>query len=928
VRTRRKSALWLLQAQKMAFSRLTAGLLLVLLHVGQAQIMSIDLGHEFFKVALMRQGVPLEIVLNGHSKRKSSTAVSFFEATRVFGDDAVAHASKAPTKVPMFFHSLLGANFTDKADVQTGGAWWKQFGLSETFYTYDLGYEAERGVPTFKLGDLEMYGEEVLASLISAAKKMAEDSADGKTVRDLVVTVPSDATLRQREAIVAAGQIAGCRVLSLVHETSAFAVQRAVDVTPDKGASDVYLFYNLGSRKAEVSIVRFESRSAGMVAGKMAPVLTVLGSAIDYSIGGHLMDLRIADAMLKKFQEKNPKLADGVVKSPRALRKLLAQAQKTKATLSANKAAPFNVESLFEDTDFQATIKREEFEEMIKDYLEKLTSPVEKALAAANLTMPDVKFVEVVGGAWRVPKVQSILDDFFKSGGEKIKLGQHLNGEEAAAMGSALMAANFSTSFRVKKIFFSDFTAHEYAVQVAALDGSWEKNLTTLYPAGTPLGGKKKLSFSLEEDFKIKVFEDGVLLSEYTVTGLKELIDGKWKEYNTTGPPKITASVPLEMSGILEIKQPLATIEELYWVNVTKEKPKPNATNSSKSNATESNETKEEEEEAEKEAKEEAKEEASTEGDNASENATDEEEPEIIQKQKKKKHEKKLTVTRMDYAPRSLTSAKIEELQKKLESMATKEMEAAAVEGLKNELEAYIYGSRDKLERDDIVKVSTEEQREQITKLCTEFEEWMYEAGSSKSDYEAKLKQLQDLLQPMEERALEMEAREDIPSTVEDELSTIKAIQAHIKKNMSWVDENKTATASEKLSSFKTWWAKKQEQQKTLPLHEAPAFTKQEVIDKITKVTKEWDKVKKLKKPKEAKPAKTKADKNSTKTEDKAKEEPLPETAADTEEELSKLRTKKIEAVEKEDFDAAHVLKQREKALLKHLEKLKEKSEL
>jgi hypothetical protein len=59
----------------------------------QAQIMSVDLGHEFFKVALMRQGMPLEIVLNSHSKRKTTTAVSFFEASRVFGDDALAHIS-------------------------------------------------------------------------------------------------------------------------------------------------------------------------------------------------------------------------------------------------------------------------------------------------------------------------------------------------------------------------------------------------------------------------------------------------------------------------------------------------------------------------------------------------------------------------------------------------------------------------------------------------------------------------------------------------------------------------------------------------------------------------------------------------------------------------------------------------------------------
>merc|ERR1712039_671810 len=99
---------------------------------------------------------------------------------------------------------------------------------------------------------------------------------------------------------------------------------------------------------------------------------------------------------------------------------------------------------------------------------------------------------------------------------KKLPLGQHLNGEEASALGAALVAANSSSSFRVKKIFFSDVTAHAYSVQVVSLTGEWEKNLTVLYPVGAPLGGKKKLSFSLEEDFAVRFFEDGGLIAEYT----------------------------------------------------------------------------------------------------------------------------------------------------------------------------------------------------------------------------------------------------------------------------------------------------------------------------------------------------------------------------------------------------------------------------
>ncbi|CAE8714382.1 unnamed protein product [Polarella glacialis] len=918
---------------------------LALLNVGQAQIMSIDLGHEFFKVALMRQGVPLEIVLNGHSKRKTATATSFWEASRVFGDDALTHVGKAPDKVPMFYKHMLGWNFTSEADVAVGGDWWKSFALGDKFYKFNLGYGAERGAPTFKLSDLnEAEGEEVLASIIFFAKQMAEESAEGKPVRDLVVTVPSDATLRQRQAIVAAGEIAGCRVLSLVHETSAFAVQRAVDVTPDKGVSEVYLFYNAGSRKTEVSLVRFESRIAGMVAGKLAPVLTVLGSAVDYALGGHFLDILIAENRLKAFQEKYPKLASGVEKDPRALRKLLTQAQKTKAILSSNKVAPFIVESLFQDQDFQSTINRAEFEKISEGIFSRLTAPVEKALKDANLTMKDVNHVEVVGGAWRVPKVQEMLSEYFKKeGSSELPLGQHLNGEEAAAMGGALMAANFSSSFRVKKIFFSDITAHEYAVQVTALDGSWEKNLTTLYPVGTPLGGKKKLSFSLEEDFMVKLFEDGVLMSEYSVTGLKELLDGKWKEYNMTGPPKITASVPLEMSGIIEVKQPLVTIEELYWVNVTKEKPNKtaNATSNKTANTTddakgdeakvEGDEAKIEGDEAKAEGDEaegEESKEAETATENATENATeDDAEPEVTWKQKKKKHEKKLTVTRMDYNPKPLTEARIKELKKKMEDQAEKEAEVGALAGLKNELEAAIYGSRDKLEKDEIIKVSTEPQREEVTKLCNELEEQDW-TGLKKTDYENQLKTLQDLLGPLEERALEYEARADLPDTVKEALDAVKQMQAHIAKNLSWVNSSKTEAAEKKTDELKEWWSKKTKQQKELPLSEAPAYTKVDVLEKLSKLKKEWQKIMKLKKPKEVKPKKGKAS-NATSADDfaKAEEPAVPGTVEEVEKELAELREKKIAAVENEDFDAAHVLKQREQALVKQLAKLKEDGE-
>lgn len=50
--------------------------------------MSIDLGSEFMKIGLVKPGVPMEIVLNKESRRKTPNIVAFRNGERFFGDVA------------------------------------------------------------------------------------------------------------------------------------------------------------------------------------------------------------------------------------------------------------------------------------------------------------------------------------------------------------------------------------------------------------------------------------------------------------------------------------------------------------------------------------------------------------------------------------------------------------------------------------------------------------------------------------------------------------------------------------------------------------------------------------------------------------------------------------------------------------------------
>ncbi|EER01370.1 HSP protein, putative, partial [Perkinsus marinus ATCC 50983] len=432
-------------------------------------------------------------VHNLHSKRKTPTAISFAEDVRSYGDDAVAQFAKKPEQVPMYFLSLLGGNFTSEKDMSIG--------LPSNYYPYKLGYDANgRKAVAFTSispdtsslesgeGEEESFGtgmasEEVTGHLLAFARHLAEISDEdhmsskgkGKAARaahasEAVITVPSWASQRYRQAVLDAAEIAGFARTTLVHETTAAAVQRAVDVKFDNADTLLTLFVNIGAMQTEVCVVRYTKHTApGNVT---VPHVHVLGCAHTAEVAGHRIDLLIADRMAETFCEKNRKLCSGFKKNTRASAKLLKAANNAKHVLSANKEMVFQIESLYEDTDFKTPLTRSELDEMMdKAGMEAaLQATIQAALVNSNVSdMREVSEAEVIGGGWRVPRLHKVVADIVAPA----DLGQHLNGEEAIAFGAAMIGANSSKSFRVRKMWLTDTNSeHEYKVMLTPLNPS------------------------------------------------------------------------------------------------------------------------------------------------------------------------------------------------------------------------------------------------------------------------------------------------------------------------------------------------------------------------------------------------------------------------------------------------------------------------
>ena len=68
------------------------------------------------------------------------------------------------------------------------------------------------------------------------------------------------------------------------------------------------------------------------------------------------------------------------------------------------------------------------------DYFKKCMDPVEKVLRDAKISKGSVDEVVLVGGSTRIPKIQSMISDFF--GGKQ--LNRSINPDEAVAYGATV----------------------------------------------------------------------------------------------------------------------------------------------------------------------------------------------------------------------------------------------------------------------------------------------------------------------------------------------------------------------------------------------------------------------------------------------------------------------------------------------------------
>lgn len=310
--------------------------------------------------------------------------------------------------------------------------------------------DEERNTIIFKKSDTEEFTvEELVAQMLVKAKEFAQESTQ-QTITECVLTVPGYFGQAERQALLAAAQLANLKVLQLINDFTAVALNYGVFHRAEiNETAQYFVFYDMGAYSTSAAVVSYQLAKDKQTK-ETNPVVQVLGVGYDRTLGGLEIQLRLRDYLAAEFNALKKTKTD-VTKSPRALAKLFKEAGRLKNVLSANNDHYAQIENLLEDHDFKLQVTREKLEELCADLWPRLTKPLEQAITASGLTLDVITQVIIFGGGTRVPKVQEVIKEAIEQ-----ELGKSLNADEAATMGAVYKAADLATGFKVKKFVIKD----------------------------------------------------------------------------------------------------------------------------------------------------------------------------------------------------------------------------------------------------------------------------------------------------------------------------------------------------------------------------------------------------------------------------------------------------------------------------------------
>lgn len=477
-----------------------------------SKIIGIDLGTTNSCMAVMESGQP-KVIPN--SEGANTTPSIVVPDQNIAGVAAKRQQVVNPKNTIFSIKRLMGRKFSDP-EVQE----------LKKDYPYAI-VEGANGLACVEVEGKTYTPQELSAKILAKLKADAEKFL-GQTITEAVITVPAYFNDSQRNATKEAGQIAGFDVKRIINEPTAAALAYGLD----KKTTQKIVVYDLGGGTFDVSVLEIGEG-----------VFEVKATNGDTHLGGDDFDRKIIQWMLAEFKQEN-----GVDLSAdrQAMQRLKDAAEKAKIELSSVNETEVNIPFITADQtgpkhlNFKLT--RAKLEQLVEDLLNRTLKPMENALKDAGINKSQIDEIVMVGGMTRMPKVNSIVKEFF---GKEPHKG--INPDEVVAVGASIQGGVLGGD--VKDILLLDVTPLTLGIET--LGGV----STPLIKRNTTIPTTANQVFSTAADNQTSV-EINVLQGEREMAGDNKslgrfMLDGIPPA--PRGMPQVEVIFDIDANGILNV---------------------------------------------------------------------------------------------------------------------------------------------------------------------------------------------------------------------------------------------------------------------------------------------------------------------------------------------------------------------------------------
>ena len=477
------------------------------------KIIGIDLGTTNSCVSVM-QGTQPTVIENSEGNRTTPSMVAFTKTgERLVGQAAKRQAVTNPKNTIFSIKRFMGRKYDEVPN-------------EKKLASYDVVNEA--GDAKVKIGDKSYSPQEISAMILQKMKQTAEDFL-GEKVTEAVITVPAYFNDAQRQATKDAGRIAGLEVKRIINEPTAAALAYGLD---KKQHNEKVAVFDLGGGTFDISILELGDG-----------VFEVKSTDGDTHLGGDDFDQKVIDYLADEFKKQE---GIDLRKDAIALQRLKEAAEKAKVELSSRTDTEINLPFITATQEgpkhLVINLTRAKFEAMCADLFDKLLEPCRRAVKNSKLDMKEIDEVVLVGGSTRIPKVQTLVKDFF--GKEPNK---SVNPDEVVAIGAAIQGGVLKGD--VTDVLLLDVTPLSLGIET--LGGV----MTRLIEANSTIPTRKQEVFSTAADSQTSV-EVHVLQGERPMASDNKTL-GRFHLGDIPpaprGVPQIEVTFDIDANGILNV---------------------------------------------------------------------------------------------------------------------------------------------------------------------------------------------------------------------------------------------------------------------------------------------------------------------------------------------------------------------------------------